>query len=113
VQYDGIVIHHSVCPSINGKGFDYWIVKSGEVIPAPLETDAKYIHICLEGDFSIPNSVQPIESKEQLFALKKLQYYLAERFSFDAGNIYAHNSECPGHFFPWPELVISTKDRYH
>ncbi|MDF2714248.1 MAG: hypothetical protein K0R28_1173, partial [Paenibacillus sp.] len=30
----GITIHQSVCTSINGKGYDFYITRSGAIIPA-------------------------------------------------------------------------------
>ena len=68
----GIVIHHSACTSINGKGYDFFVTKSGVVIPSPVPTDAGgYIHICLEGDFSVPG-IAAREREEQFFVAVKL-----------------------------------------
>jgi hypothetical protein len=134
LPYSGVILHHSVCPSINGKGYDFYITEQAGIIPATLRTDPNYIHICLEGDFSsIPpksvsrdashaddhtsNSVEhpPIlpDRKLQLFVLNKLLLRLSARFDFPADSVYTHSPTCPGASFPWGELVISTTDGYH
>jgi len=113
VQYYGVVIHHSVCPSINGKGFDFYITRNGSIIPSPDQTDPLYVHICLEGDFSEPRHHYTPEEKEQFFLLHKLILRLAGTFRFQTDDIYPHTISCPGFFFPWSQLVISPEDRYH
>jgi hypothetical protein len=113
MQFFGVVIHHSVCPSINGKGYDFFIAKNGMIIPASEQTDSFFIHICLEGDYSRSrNSVNPDEI-EQLFLLKKLILKLAQKHHFSPNEVYPHSASCPGKLFPWSELVISSNDEYH
>jgi hypothetical protein len=108
----GIIVHHSVCPSINGKGYDYFIKEDGLIVPAAERTDPDYIHICLEGDFS---TAQPASGtrKEQLFLLQKLAGRLSEIYGFRPDELHAHSVTCPSEAFPWAELVISEQDRYH
>jgi len=113
VQYYGIIIHHSVCPSINGKGYDFFISRDGTIIPASEQTDPLYIHICVEGDFSEPRYSYTVKEKEQLFILNKLIIRLAEAWRFQPDDIFPHSISCPGAFFPWSQLVISPDDRYH
>jgi hypothetical protein len=112
MQYFGIIIHHSVCPSINGKGYDFLITKDASVIPAPHRTDPSYIHICLEGDFSEASALTP-KQQEQLFILGKLKQQLCETFGFSHDDVFPHTNTCPGPTFPWSKLVISLKDGYH
>ncbi|ASA22961.1 peptidoglycan recognition protein family protein [Paenibacillus donghaensis] len=114
MPYEGFIVHHSRCPSINGKGFDFWVGTTGLVYAAPLLTDAQRIHICLEGDFDSrgETSVQS-SSEEQLFAAGKLILELAERYQIAPLNIESHNNYCPGAFFPWNELVVYPSDGYH
>jgi hypothetical protein len=134
LPYSGVILHHSVCPSINGKGYDFYITEQAGIIPATLRTDPNFIHICLEGDFSSfpPKSVSrdashtenhPFNSARhpsnlpdrtlQLFVLTKLLLRLSARFGFPADSVIAHSPTCPGAGFPWSELVISTTDGYH
>jgi hypothetical protein len=112
MQYFGIVVHHSVCPSINGKGYDFFITRKGIVIPAMLQTDPNYIHICLEGDFS-RSSDPDAGQQEQLFLLNKLRLRLSQTFGFGQDELFPHTRDCPGEGFPWSKLVISLKDGYH
>jgi hypothetical protein len=109
----GIIVHHSVCPAINGKGYDFLILKNGSIIPAPYPTDPSFIHICLEGDFSTPEQLELPETKEQLFLLTKLSVRLSQTLHFKHNDLFPHSNECPGASFPWPQLVISDKDGYH
>lgn len=110
----GIILHHSVCPSINGKGYDFYVTKQGMIIPSPDPTEPERIHICVEGDFSASSRDNMYgESREQLFVLQKLMLRLAETFGFGPGEIAPHANTCPGALFPWAELVISPKDGYH
>lgn len=109
----GIVIHHSVCPAINGKGYDYLILKNGMIIPAAEPTDKDYVHICLEGDFSRQEEAGKPETQEQLFLLLKLAQRLSRLMNFSVEQIYSHSLECPGKYFPWSQLVISGTDGYH
>lgn len=113
MQYMGIVIHHSACSAINGKGFDFMIFSNGSIIPSQTPTDPDFIHICLEGDFSDPLYGQRPEAKEQLFLLQKLALRLSETLQIPQGEVYSHTDNCPGPHFPWSQLVISEKDRYH
>ncbi len=113
MPYTGIVIHHSACPSINGKGFDFFVAKDGTIIPSEAQTDPDYIHVCLEGDYSALRTPLIPQQIEQLFVLKKLLQRLLLTFELNADDLYPHTMTCPGERFPWSELVISTKDRYH
>jgi hypothetical protein len=114
VHYSGIVLHQSACSSINGKGYDFYIAKNGTIIPSSVQTDPAYIHICLEGDFSVPMA-EPLslEQKEQLFLLNKLILRLSQTFQFKPSELRPHSISCPGAYFPWSQLVISPEDRYH
>lgn len=113
MQFYGIVIHHSACSAINGKGYDFFIGKNGIILPSSEQTDPLYIHICLEGDFSGKRPELTASEKEQLFLLNKLVLGLSEKYSFEPGDIFPHSISCPGAFFPWSQLVISPEDRYH
>lgn len=113
MQIVGIIVHHSVCPAINGKGYDFFIAENGSIIPSPYPTDPSFIHICLEGDFSDPQYSDKPETKEQLFIFAKLALRLSEAFGFSAKDLFPHTNECPGRYFPWSQLVISGQDRYH
>lgn len=114
MNYEGFILHHSRCPSINGKGFDFWVSVDGAIYAAPLLTDPDHIHICLEGDFSVASSVSPLPGrKEQLFAAGKLILELANRYQISPLIIEPHNNYCPGAFFPWNELVIYPSGGYH
>ncbi|MCZ8520581.1 MULTISPECIES: N-acetylmuramoyl-L-alanine amidase [Paenibacillus] len=113
MQFHGIVIHHSVCPAINGRGYDYFITKQGSILPASEQTDPLYIHICLEGDFSARRTELSPEETEQFFVLGKLVLRLSSAHQFQPDDIFPHTVSCPGAFFPWSQLVISPKDRYH
>lgn len=109
----GIIVHQSVCPSINGKGYDFMILKNGSIIPAAQPTDPRYIHICLEGNYSDQMQVETPETKEQIFLFQKLTLRLAKLLDFPLNERFAHSADCPGKFFPWSQLVISDKDGYH
>ncbi|MFC0214904.1 hypothetical protein ACFFK0_21070 [Paenibacillus chartarius] len=109
----GVILHHSVCPSINGKGYDYFITRSGGIIPGSEPTSPEYIHICIEGDFHAPPHAMSQQLQEQLFVAQKLLLILAARHGFAANALLPHNEDCPGGHFPWTELVISAQDGYH
>ncbi|MEF3301853.1 peptidoglycan recognition protein family protein [Paenibacillus sp. GYB003] len=109
----GITIHQSVCGAINGKGYDFYVTRSGTIIPATEATDSASIHICVEGDFSRPDETASGYMEEQFFIVQKLVLRLADTFGFDPGNVVPHTDLCPGKHFPWSELVISPKDGYH
>ncbi|BCG59962.1 peptidoglycan recognition protein family protein [Paenibacillus sp. URB8-2] len=114
MPYKGFIIHTSVCPSINGKGFDFWIDASGTVHAAPLLTDPDYIHLCLEGDFGLPSATSaPAESKQQIFGACKLILDLAALYRITPLIVKPHNDFCPGSYFPWNELVLYPGDGYH
>lgn len=112
MPYNGIILHHSVCPSINGKGYDFFITAEGSVIPAAERTDLHFIHVCLEGDFSSLKH-EPLLNKDQFFVLLKLVLRLSAGYGFRPEDIYPHSFDCPGPYFPWGELVISDQDGYH
>ncbi len=113
MRIKGIILHHSVCSSINGKGYDFLITKEGMIIPANEETDPNFIHICLEGDFGRRQRPFTSEQKEQLFLLHKLTVRMSDLLGLAGDQLYPHNLSCPGAYFPWSELVISPKDGYH
>ncbi|WP_150270976.1 N-acetylmuramoyl-L-alanine amidase [Paenibacillus tepidiphilus] len=114
MDYKGFILHHSRCSSINGKGFDFWIAKEGGIYAAPLLTDPEYIHICLEGDYSSPDTVpEPAGRGQQLFAAGKLILELAARYRISPLLVEGHDDSCPGAYFPWKELVIYPADGYH
>jgi hypothetical protein len=114
LPYSGVILHHSVCSSINGKGYDFFITEQAGIIPASFRTDPNYIHICLEGNFGnvIPAAIA-VDRKLQLFVLHKLLLRLSARFDFPATQVFPHSPTCPGKLFPWGELVISATDGYH
>lgn len=113
MQMVGIIVHHSACPSINGKGYDFFIMKNGTIIPAPYPNDPSFVHICLEGDFSDARELEHGATKEQLFLFMKLALRLSETMRFDPADLYPHTDDCPGAGFPWTQLVISGGDGYH
>lgn len=114
MEYKGFILHHSRCPSINGKGFDFWVGAEGGIYAAPLLTDPDYIHVCLEGDFGAEDNVPPLAGrKEQLFTAGKLILELAARYHISPLLVEPHSNSCPGAFFPWNELVIYASDGYH
>ncbi|KIL38199.1 hypothetical protein SD70_27915 [Gordoniibacillus kamchatkensis] len=113
MPYAGVVFHHSVCPSINGKGYDFYVTTGGAVIPGFEPTSPDYIHVCVEGDFAAMPAPLPAERREQLFVVQKLLQALSERHGFAPADWQAHNDTCPGWRFPWGELVISHQDGYH
>ncbi|MFE5317127.1 N-acetylmuramoyl-L-alanine amidase [Paenibacillus sp. NPDC056579] len=113
MQYYGIIIHHSACSSINGKGYDYFITRDGSIIPSSDKTDPLYIHICVEGNFSAPRTHLTPAEQEQFFVLNKLIIRLAEVYRFEPDDLFPHDISCPGPLFPWSQLVISPEDRYH
>lgn len=113
MKAEGIIVHHSACAAINGKGYDYLILKNGSIIPASEPTDPNYVHICLEGDFSQPAAALAAETIEQMFLLVKLSLRLSTLLQFSMKDIHPHSGECPGSFFPWPMLVISDQYGYH
>lgn len=107
-------MHDSHCPSINGKGFDFWISRDGSIYAAPLLTDPEHIHLCLEGDFSKAESTPlPQDRKDQLFAAGKLILELSSRYRIAPLLIESHSETCPGSCFPWNELVIYPSGGYH
>lgn len=113
MPYLGVIIHHSVCPSINGKGYDFYIDSHSNITPASEPSDPEYIHICIEGDFESFSPVLSPEAREQLFVLNKLLMSLFLRFQLTIDDVFPHTFTCPGKYFPWTELVISIQDRYH
>jgi hypothetical protein len=113
MKVTGIVIHQSACPSINGKGYDFFITKTGDVIPGAEPTDPGRIHVCLEGDFSLSDGLDRVETNEQFFVAAKLIARLAETFGFTVTELAPHNATCPGRWFPWGKLVLSISDGYH
>ncbi len=110
MKYMGIILHYSGCPSINGKGYDFYVAKDGSIIPAKEPVARDYIHICIEGEFSTAPFHWSIEGKEQLFLLSKLLIRLSGVFLWEQALILQHNDWCPGKGFPWDQLVISNED---
>jgi hypothetical protein len=113
MKIKGVILHHSVCSSINGKGYDYMITRGAVIIPASEQTDPCFIHICLEGDFGDQRQPMNSEQREQLFLLHKLVLRLSEGIGFSRNEVFPHDDSCPGAYFPWSELVISHEDGYH
>jgi len=109
----GFVIHHSRCTSINGKGYDFFVAKSGIVIPGAEPTEPGRVHICLEGDFDKSGGAFDLETEEQLFVAARLIARLSEALGVPAEALYPHSEKCPGARFPWPKLVLSISDGYH
>jgi len=110
--YVGIIIHHSACPSINGKGYDYLIMKDGSILSSSEPFEPGWLHLCLEGDFSMPSHA-PEASLEQFFLLQKLLVRLFRLHRLTPDHLVAHHDGCPGDCFPWNELVISAPSGYH
>jgi hypothetical protein len=109
-----IVIHHSACTAINGKGYDFYISRAGAVVPASEPTEGGgRLHICLEGDFGQIQEAGDRAVEEQLFIAARLVVKLGETAEQAVIPILPHNSDCPGPAFPWDKLVISLPDRYH
>jgi hypothetical protein len=113
LQFIGVVLHHSACPSINGKGFDFYITKDAAILPGTEPTAPDRLHVCVEGDFNAVGTYLTGERREQLFVLQKLLLRLAELYGFDPTELVPHDPDCPGKRFPWEELVISLRDGYH
>ena len=113
MKFEGFVIHHSACSSINGHGYDFWIARDASVVAAPLLTDPSYIHICLEGDFGTSYDGMTREQKQQLFSASKLIMELSIQYNISPLYLNPHNDLCPGTDFPWNELVIYPVDGYH
>lgn len=116
MQMQGFIIHHSICPTINGKGYDFFVCLDGTIIPASEPMQEPFIHICLEGNFhSYSTKIKkwPTMHQEQIFVAQKLMFALAALYRFNPDQVFAHSDLCPGASFPWNELVISEKDGYH
>jgi hypothetical protein len=113
MPYVGVVLHHSACPSINGKGYDFYVTALGAVVHGSNKTSPNYVHVCVEGNFGESRAPLPPERREQLFVLQKLLLALAEVYGFAPDELHAHDDTCPGRGFPWNELVISFQDGYH
>ncbi|GAB6990347.1 hypothetical protein [Paenibacillus pini] len=113
MNFEGFIIHHSACPSINGTGYDFWIHKDGSVTSAPLLTDPTHIHLCLDGNFNRAYDQLGAEEKLQLFNASKLVMELSNQYNISPLFLNPHNDDCPGIFFPWNELVIYPVDGYH
>ncbi|MCR8642337.1 N-acetylmuramoyl-L-alanine amidase [Paenibacillus sp. N1-5-1-14] len=112
MQCLGIIIHHSACPSINGKGYDYMVLTNGVIVSLPEPADSQYVHLCIEGDFSTKQE-RTTEQREQVFMAHKLLLRLLSIFQITEERVFSHCSTCPGGYFPWSQLVISSKDGYH
>ncbi|MCI3920245.1 hypothetical protein MO973_08365 [Paenibacillus sp. TRM 82003] len=114
MKITGIIVHQSACASINGKGYDFYITKTGNVIPASEPTDeAGFLHVCLEGDFSASDGLDTADGEEQFFVAAKLIAELASTFGFTDKDLRPHHDGCPGGRFPWRKLVLSISDGYH
>lgn len=113
MQYRGVVLHHSACSSINGKGYDFYITRDAEIIPAHEPTDSVFIHVCLEGDFSEPIDETDERLIEQFFICQKLLVRLEQTLDLKPFQMNPHDEACPGKYFPWSKLVVSIKDGYH
>jgi hypothetical protein len=110
--YKGIIMHHSACPSINGKGYDYMIMKDGTIVTSPEPFNPDWLHLCLEGDFD-SHAYLDADHREQFFILQKLLLRLYRLYRLTPDDIVRHKTDCPGNLFPWSELVISPADGYH
>lgn len=113
MAFEGFIIHHSSCASINGSGYDFWIGADGSVTPAPFLTDPSHIHICLEGRFDRSYDLLGTAEKQQLFIAGKLISELSRQYDISPLFLYPHTSDCPGKEFPWNELVIYPSHGYH
>lgn len=113
MQFIGVVLHHSACPSINGKGFDFYVTKDGLIVPGSEQAAPDRLHVCVEGDFSSGSQLLSAQQREQFFVLQNLLLQLAGFHGFDASDLLPHGDDCPGRRFPWRELVISLRDGYH
>ncbi|AOZ91406.1 hypothetical protein [Paenibacillus crassostreae] len=111
--YEGFMIHHSFCSSMDGKGYDFWISKDASVIAAPVLSDNEYIHICLEGYFNLEYERMSANAKHQLFTASKLIMELSNLYNISPLFLQPHSQICPGSHFPWNELVIYPVDGYH
>ena len=109
----GVIVHHSACSSINGKGYDFMVLDGGMVIAAAERADSDYIHICLSGNFNCPWEFLTVGQKEQLFVAGRLILRLAKSCGFGPDDVFPHRLDCPGPRFPWGKLVISPEDLYH
>lgn len=109
-----IVVHHSACSAINGKGYDFYITRRGAIVPASEPTeDGGRLHVCLEGNFDQGKDALDIAAEEQLFIAARLMDKLGKMSGHTIVPILPHNEVCPGPAFPWDKLVISLSDRYH
>ncbi|BFH61745.1 MULTISPECIES: peptidoglycan recognition protein family protein [Paenibacillus] len=113
MTFEGFIIHHSSCESINGVGYDFWIGADGSVTSAPLLTDPSHIHICLEGNFNRSYVLLGAAEKQQLFVASKLILELSRQYDISPLFIFPHTPACPGKDFPWNELVIYPAHGYH
>ncbi|MFD2879297.1 hypothetical protein ACFTAO_30235 [Paenibacillus rhizoplanae] len=75
MDYKGFILHHSRCPSINGKGFDFWVGLNGSVYAAPLLTDPEHIHICLEGNYGEAEQLPGLPERQQQLFLRRGSLY--------------------------------------
>lgn len=104
-EFAGVVLHDSACPARTRAGFDFYVCKDGTVVTSQDFLDDEHIHVCVEGDFSVPVTNTGLV-REQMFVLVKLVLRLASAFKFDPERLIAHGDQCPGEEFPWHELKI-------
>lgn len=113
MKVTGIVIHHSACPSINGRGYDFFVTKSGVVVPSFAPTEPGRIHLCVEGDYAGSRGAEIPDAEEQWFVAAKWIDGLCRTHGLAASDLVPHSPSCPGSRFPWSKLVISIPDGYH
>jgi hypothetical protein len=113
MQPSGIIVHHSACPSINGKGYDWMVLRDGSIIRASERTEPSHLHVCIQGDYSLSQTSVSVLEREQRFVGYKLISRLLEVYHLTPSDVHPHGEGCPGSFFPWSELVISFHDGYH
>jgi len=113
MKVTAFVIHQSRCSAINGKGYDFFVAKSGYVIPGAETTEPGRVHICLEGDYESSDGSLDPDTEEQFFVAARLIARLSEAFGVPPEALYPHRDGCPGARFPWGKLVLSISDGYH
>lgn len=104
MAFEGFIIHHSSCASINGSGYDFWIGADGSVTPAPFLTDPSHIHICLEGRFDRSYDLLGTAEKQQLFIAGKLILELSRQYDISPFSFIRIHPIARGKNFPGMNL---------